>query len=228
MTRSGTDSPRGPQSAGSASPSPSARFLDQGLVGVHADVGVYIVPLGFADQWIEAGPGVVPRPQQRLQAVDQGVFMGAVQGVAGLERDHPLPALVGQQLADVPRREHVSAEPRVFGLRQDLDRPAQQVRLVGVGLEHHVAAGLVRPVGQIDAAEIFLLVPGINVGDVERGDDFARHGHQGRLLAGPKPPGQRPGDRQGQGDRPGVPLAGVHDHRLVEHAIIGLGVHRAH
>ena len=96
------------------------------------------------------GPGVVAGPQQRLQAVDQGVFVGAVQRVAGLEGHDPLPALLGQQLADLARREHVLAEPRVFRLRQHADRAAQQVRLVGVALQHHVAAGMVGPLGQID------------------------------------------------------------------------------
>ena len=174
MTRSGTDSPRGPHSVGSLSPSPSDAVLDQRLVGVHAHVGVDVVALGFADQRVQAGPGVVAGPQQRLQTVDQGVFVGAVQRVAGLEGDDALPALLGQQLADLARREHVLAEPRVLRLRQHLDRAAQQVRLVGVGLQHHVAAGMVGPLGQIDAAQILLLVPGIDVGDVQHGHDLAR------------------------------------------------------
>ena len=101
----------------------------------------------------------MPGPQQRLQAVDQGVFVGPVQRIAGLEGHDPLPALFGQQLADLARREHVLAESRVFRLRQDLDRAAQQMRLVGVALQHHVAAGMIGPLGQIDALEILRLVP---------------------------------------------------------------------
>ena len=227
MTRSGTDSPRGPHRAGSLSPSPSDAVLDQGLVGVHADVGVDVVALGLADQRVQAGAGVMARPQQRLQAVDQGVFVGAVQRVAGLKGHDALPALFGQQLADLARREHVLAEPRVFRLRQHVDRAAQQMRLVGVGLEHHVAAGMVGPLGQIDAAQVFFLVPRIDVGNVEHGDDLAGRVDQRRLLAGPKPLGQRLGDRQGQGDRPGIELAVVLDHRFVEHAVVGGRIHRA-
>ena len=201
--------------------------LDQGLVGVHADVGVDVVALGLADQRVQAGPGVVAGPQQRLQAVDQGVFVGAVQRVAGLKGHDPLPALLGQQLADLARREHVLAEPRVLRLRQHPDRAAQQMRLVGVGLQHHVAAGMVGPLGQIDAAQVLFLVPRIDVGDVQHGDDLAGGVDQRRLLARPKPLGQLLGDRQGQGNRPGVELAVVLDHRLVEHAVVGGRVHRA-
>ena len=56
------------------------------------------------------GAGVVPGPQQRFQAVDQGVFVGPVQRVAGLKGHDAVPALLGQQLADLARREHVLAE----------------------------------------------------------------------------------------------------------------------
>jgi hypothetical protein len=70
--------------------------LDEGLVGVHAHVGVDVVALGLADQRVQAGPGIVAGPQQRLQTVDQGVFVGAVQRVSGLEGHDPLPALLGQ------------------------------------------------------------------------------------------------------------------------------------
>ena len=122
--------------------------VDQRLVGVHADVGVDVVALGLADQRVQAGPGVVPCAQQRLQAVDQGVLVGPVQRVAGLEGDHALPALVGQQLADLARREHVLAELGVLRLRQHLDLAAEQVRLVGVAHQHHVGAGVVGPLGQ--------------------------------------------------------------------------------
>ena len=38
------------------------------------------------------------------------------------------------------------------GCGRTSDRAAQQVRLVGVALEHHVAAGVVGPIGKIDAA----------------------------------------------------------------------------
>ena len=183
MTRSGTDSPRGPHSAGSLSPSPSDAVLDQRLVGVHAHVGVDVVALGLADQRIQARPGVVAGPQQRLQAVDQGVFVGAVQRVAGLEGDDPLPALLGQQLADLARREHVFAEARVLRLRQDLDRAAQQMRLVGVGLQ----APCRRRDGRSDrsdrrALRYFFLSHGIDVGDVQHGDDLAGRVDQRRPV----------------------------------------------
>ena len=100
------------------------------------------------------------------------------------------------------------------------------MRLVGVARQHHVAAGMVGPLGQIDAAEILLLIPRIDVGDVQHGDDVAGRIDQRRLLAGPKLLGERFGDGQGQGDRPGIELAVVFDDRLVEHAIVRGRIHR--
>ena len=228
ITRSGTDSPRGPHRVGSLSPSPSAAVLNQHFIRVHANVGVDVVPLRFADQRIQTRPRIVACPKQRFQAVDQGILVGAVQRVAGLEGDHSLPALLGQQTADVARRQNVLAESRVPRLRQHLDRAAQQMRLVGVGRKNHVAAGMIGSVGQIDAAEILLLVPTINIGDVQHGDDLAGRIDQRHLLAGSKLLGQRFGNGQGQRDRPGVELAVVFDHRLVEHAVVGGRIHWPH
>ena len=71
--------------------------LNQHFVGVHANVGVDVVALRLADQRIQARPGVVAGPKQRFQTVDQGILVGAVQRVAGLEGDDSLPALLGQQ-----------------------------------------------------------------------------------------------------------------------------------
>ena len=99
--------------------------------------------------------------------------MGAVQWVPRLEGDHALPALGGQQPAHLARREHVLAEPRVLGLRQHADRAAHQVRLAGVAHQHHVAAGVIGPLGQIDAAQVAELVPGVDVAEFQRGHDAA-------------------------------------------------------
>ena len=80
---------------------------------------------------------------------------------------------------------HVLAEPRMLRLRQDFDRSAQQMRLVGVALQHHVAAGMIGPLGQIDALQILHFVPREDVGDVQHGDDLAGGIHQRDLLARP-------------------------------------------
>ncbi len=116
----------------------------------------------------------------------------------------------------------------MFGLRQHADRAAQQVRLVGVGIQHHVAAGMVRPLGQINALQVLLLIPGINVGKIQNGDDLAGRVDQGHLLTRPKLSGQRFGHRQRQGDGPGVEPAAVLDHRLVQHAMVGGRIHGPH
>ena len=122
-------------------------------------------------------------PQQRLQAVDQGVLVGPVQGVPRLEGHHALPALGGQQRADLPRREHVLAETRMLRLRQHADRAAHQVRLAGVAHQDHVGAGMVGPPGPIDGPQVARLVPGKDVAEFERGHDPSGGVHQGRLLS---------------------------------------------
>ena len=67
--------------------------VDQRPVGLHAGGGVDVVALGLADERVEHGPGEVALAGQPFQADDQGVFVGTVQGVAGLERDDALEAL---------------------------------------------------------------------------------------------------------------------------------------
>ena len=52
-------------------------------------------PLVSPISGFSTAPALWPCAQQRLQAVDQGVLVGAVQRVAGLEGDDALPALLG-------------------------------------------------------------------------------------------------------------------------------------
>ena len=101
------------------------------------------------------------------------------------------------------------------------------MRLVGVALEHHVAAGVVGPIGEIDRLEVMGLVPRIDVAEFQRGHDLAGRVHQGHFLARLEPGGQLRGHRQGDRNRPGVELALVLDDRLFQHAMIGLRIHRA-
>jgi hypothetical protein len=68
-------------------------------------------------------PGVVALAEQRLEAVHQGVLVGAVQRVAGLEGDHALPALLSEQLAHLAGREDVLAELGMLRLRQHAIAP---------------------------------------------------------------------------------------------------------
>ena len=109
--------------------------------------------------------------------------MGAVQRIAGLERDRAVPAFRLQQLADLARREHVLAELRMLGLRQDVDRSAQQVRLVGVALEHHVGAGVIGAIGEIDRLQIAGFIPGKNIAQFQRADDLAGGIDESHFLA---------------------------------------------
>ena len=155
-------------------------LIDKRLVSVHAHVGVNVVALGLADKRIQARPGVVARAEQSFQTVNQGVLVCAVQGIAGLKGHDPLPAFFGQQFADLDRRKHVLAEHRMLGLRQDLDRAAQEVRFVGVALEHHVPARMIGPLGEIHAAEVTHFVPGKNVGDIQNGHDSGRRNSPAR------------------------------------------------
>lgn len=109
-TRSGTDSPRGTPQAGVAVAVTQCTICDQLLVGLHADLGVDVVALYFADQRIQAGTGVESLTQQSSQAVDQCVFMCAVQWVTGLKCHNSILAIFGQQFANFAWCQNVLAE----------------------------------------------------------------------------------------------------------------------
>ena len=131
-------------------------------------------PLVSPISGFEHGPGVVAGPQQRFQAVNQRVFVGPMQRIAGLKRDDAIPALAGQQLADFASAAGcICRAADSCGCGRTWIVAAEQMRLVGVSLQHHVGAGMIGPLGEIDALDVFRLVPRENVADVERGHHLA-------------------------------------------------------
>ena len=200
--------------------------LEQRLVGAHAHLGPDVVFLGLADERHERRPGVVAGAEERLEGIDQRVLVRAVERVARLEGDGAIPALGAQQRPHLARGAEIAAEGGVRRLWQRADRPAEQVGLVGVGLEHHVGAGVVHAVGLVDAAEVLALVPRVDVREVERRHDLARAVRKCHPFARPEPLGERARDRERDRDRPRPAPAPVLDHGLVEDAVVGGGVHR--
>ena len=150
---------------------------------MHANVGIDVIALGLADQRIERRPGVVPGPEQRLQPIDQGILVGAVQRIAGLEGDDAVPALGLKSLRTSLGESTYLPKRGCLGCGKTRIAAAQEVRLVGVALQDHVAAGMVGPIGEIDRLEVMGLVPRIDVADLERGHDLAGRVHQGHFLA---------------------------------------------
>jgi ribosomal protein L11 methyltransferase len=108
--------------------------INERLVGAHARGGVDVVALGLADERVQDGAGVQPLTDERLQAIDQRVLVRAVERVAGLEGDDALPALLAEERPHLARRQHELAEARMLRLRQHVDRPADQMGLLGVVL----------------------------------------------------------------------------------------------
>ena len=103
--------------------------VDQRPVGPHARDGVDVVALGLADQRVEHGAGEVALARQPFQADDQGVLVGPVQRVAGLEGDDALPALArANSVARLARRQDELAVLGVLRLRQDPHLAADEVR----------------------------------------------------------------------------------------------------
>ena len=109
-------------------------------------------------------------------------------------------------------------------LRQHADRAAEQVRLVGVALEHHVGAGMIGALGQVDALDVgglshakTSLISSVAIDCPPFASATVWPG-----LSLPASSRRSESDRNG----PGVELAVVLDDRLVEHAVVGGAVHR--
>src|SRR5260370_14228663 len=143
--------------------------VDKGLVGAHARFGIDIVALDFADERIEDGAGEMPFAREPFHAGDQGIFMGAVQGVARLKSDDSLPATLLEERPRFARRQHVLAILRMFRLRQNLHFAAQEhVALVA---HHHFAAWMIGALGLVNALDVLGFVPGKNIANLERADE---------------------------------------------------------
>ncbi len=202
-------------------------MLDERFVGFHADFGFDVVALGFADERIEDSAGVVALPQECFQTVDQGILVSTVQRVAGLEGDDAIPTFAGEELADFAGSQNVFAKRGMLRLRQDANFAAEEMRFVGIALEHHIGAGVIGSLGEVDRLDVARLVPLEDIGDVERGDDVAGGVGEGDFLALAQLAGEFLGDRQRKWDRPGVELAIVLDDGFVEHAVKRGGIHGA-
>ena len=109
-------------------------------------------------------------PRQPLHTRYQGIFMGAMERIAGLERDDALPAALGKQGPRLTRREHELAIFGMLGLRQHAHF-APQEHIAGI-VHGHVPARMIGALGAVDALDVLGLVPGEDILDRERADDF--------------------------------------------------------
>ena len=193
-------------------------------VAEHPGRGRDVVALELAHQGVEHGAREVAGGSQLLDAVDQRVLVGAVERVAGLEREGALPLLLGDERAAHLRREHELAVGLVGALRERLELSADQLRAVVV--VDDPAAGMIDPLRAVDALQVARLVP---VEDLEIRDDrdgLARFGLDGASAARGEATRFGVGQGERDRDRPGVSRAvRLHD-LLVEGQLVSRLLHR--
>ena len=148
---------------------------DELLVGFHSDFGGDIVAFGFTEERVEDGDGVLAFTQEGFEAVDECVFVCAVEWVACLECDGCFVAFIGEELADLCGGLDVGVEVGVGGEGDDFEGAADEVCFVGVvGVgEDDVCAGVVGTFGAVDGFDVAWFVPGEDGFDIEYGDGFA-------------------------------------------------------
>ena len=162
-----------------------ATLTDERFVSLHPDFRTDVVALCLADQRVEDGASIFAFADERFQAVDQCVLVSPVKRVPRLKSDDRVPALFGDESSRFARGEDVLTEVRILRLRQGSNRSANQVRLVGVTFQHHVGARVIRPFGQVNALQVSLLVPLVDVVQVERPNDVSfRAGQCDALSSG--------------------------------------------
>jgi len=168
--------------------------FEQRPVGPHPGHGVDVVRLGLADQRVQDHARVVSLAGQGFCPVHQGVFMGPVERIAGLESHHALPALLGKQRPCFSGGQNELTVFRVLRLRQDFD-PAPNQHLAGV-VHDHLATWVIGPFCLIDRLDIGGFVPREDVFDLERPDRLAGGVRQPHSLAELESGGEILGHRQ--------------------------------
>src|SRR5262245_3027284 len=143
--------------------------------------------------------------------------MRAVQRVAGLEGNDAGPAFFGEQGAGLSGAEHILSVRGILGLRQDTYLAAEEH---GPAVAHdHATAGVIGPLGLIDALNVLGFVVREDVVDVQRADEGAGAVDELYFLAALERGGGAFVDGEGNGNRPRVALTVTHDHAFVEAAV---------
>ncbi len=182
-------------------------------------------PLVSPIERIQHGAGEMPCPREPFHAGDQRIFVSAMERIARLESDDALPAALGEQRPRFARRQHELAILGMLRLRQHAHLAAQQhlARIV----HGHGAAGMIGALGAVDALDVLGLIPGKDVVDGQRADDFVLAVDQGDRLTDFEGRSQRLVHRETDGNGPGVVLAVVDNDFAVQNAVEGGLVHRA-
>src|SRR5918998_3433508 len=187
-------------------------LVEDDLVGAHPYVRRDVLGAGLADQRVEE------EAVDYLERALLDVLVGAVDGVARLEADDALPALLGKDLAQLARGVVVLGERlrvRVVDEEGDL-APDQGVLLAVDGGD----AGVLFVRRAEDLAGLALPVVGELVLDEHGGEDAAIAVHERDLVA--LGDGTGLGVVHGEGDReaPDQPVLEVH--RLDDRIVVGL------
>ncbi len=151
--------------------------------------------------------------------------MSTVQRITSLECNNCLPALFCQKRTNFTWRQNVLAKVRIFRLRQCLNVTTNQVCVTLFTFENHVGPWVIGSIGAVNAFDVFLFVPFINVGQCDGGNNFALGIGNGHLLTG----GQRScqfcchWERQRNG--PGVVFAITFHNRFIKYPVVGRTIH---
>src|SRR5215207_5656009 len=154
---------------------PRVITLQDDLVALHPYRSRDVVGLRLADQRVEE------EPVHGLQSALLDVLVGAVDGVPGLEADHPSPALLGEELPELVRLVVVAGErPVVRLLLQERHLPAQEHLSLAV---EGTYAGVLQVGRTVDLPRLALLLVGVAVLEEHRGDHAPVAVLKGYLLA---------------------------------------------
>ena len=181
--------------------------VHQGPIAPHAGEMIDVARLGDAHDGVDQEPAadLLGRPLGEL-------LVGTVQGVAGLEGDDPRPAQRLEVLAQLGRRPPQLDEV-IVGRGADHLEPARGVvARLAVEVGHGGVLLVERAVGVLG---LVLLVRGVDLLDVEEGQQIAVDVAQGQRLALVDPVARR----DGQGDRQG-PERAVGQPHLADHAVV--------
>src|SRR5215204_315100 len=147
------------------------------LVGAHPDVGRDVLGAGLADERVEE------QSVDYLEGALLDVLVRAVHGIAGLETDDSLPALLGEDLAQVTRLVVVGRERlRVRVVNEQCDLTAEKDVLLAV--DGGDARMLIVRRAE-DLAGLVLLVVGVAVLDDHGREDAACTVGEGDLFSHP-------------------------------------------
>jgi hypothetical protein len=184
-------------------------LVDQGVDRLHPDVGGYVTGLQLAHELVDV------HAVADLDGDPGQVGVGAVHGIAQLQRRHRVPAALLEHLARLggPLIEALELLGEVR-LGEHLHGAGQ----VYLGLIHHHLDARVRHVGgPEDLLALVLLVDGVLLGHLHGGHQRVRFGVPERdLLADLDGVGEGFPRREGDGDRPEEAVLGRHLVRVAD------------